>query len=190
MAQPQPIIAPGQPPVAAPGAALLRAQIVAHVEYMGDVIGIDQAWVGAPGGDKAIECLSITPMTNIAPATIEYKTLSANGAETPWTDQGRPCGSRGRATPLLGFAIRQRSDAAARFACEYSARFASGRIVGPMRDGALCVSPLANDRLVNVWVNITDHAAQHNAMGNIPMPAMARTAQTGPRFSSFREVGA
>lgn len=188
--QPQPIIAPGQPPVAAPGASLLRAQIVAHVEYMGDVIGMDQSWVGAPGGDKAIECLSITPMTNIAPAAIEYKTLSATGAETPWTDQGRPCGSRGRATPLLGFAIRQRPDAAARFACEYSARFASGRIVGPLRDGALCVSPLANDRLVNIWVNITDHAAQQHMMGNMPMPAMARTAQTGPRFSSFREVGA
>ncbi|MFO1261332.1 MAG: glycosyltransferase [Sphingomonadaceae bacterium] len=185
----QPIIAPGQPPVAAPGAALLRAQIVAHVEYMGDVIGMDQSWVGAPEGDKAIECLSITPMTNIAPAAIEYKTLSASGAETPWTDQGRPCGTRGRATPLLGFAIRQRPDAAARFACEYSARFASGRIVGPMRDGALCVSPLANDRLVNVWVNITDHAAQHPAMSAMPMPAMARTAQSGPRFSSFREVG-
>lgn len=186
----QPIIAPGQPPVAAPGASLLRAQIVAHVEYMGDVIGMDQAWVGAPQGDKAIECLSITPMTNIAPAAIEYKTLSASGAETPWTDQGRPCGSRGRATPLLGFAIRQRPDAAARFVCEYSARFASGRIVGPVRDGALCVSPLANDRLVNVWINIADHAAQHNAMGTVPMPALARTAQTGPRFSSFREVGA
>jgi hypothetical protein len=58
-----------------------------------------------------------------------------------------------------------------------------------MRDGALCVSPLANDRLVNVWVNITDHAAQHPAMSAMPMPAMARTAQSGPRFSSFREVG-
>lgn len=190
----QPILV-GQPPVAAPGATLLRAQVVAHVEYMGDVIGMDQAWAGAPDGGRALECLTITPMTNVAPAAIEYKVLSATGAETPWTDQGRPCGSRGRSTPLLGFAIRQRPDAAARFGCEYSGRFTSGRIVGPVRDGALCISPLAHDRLVGVWVTITDHAAarhpaHHGAQVDPNLSALARTAQSGPRFSSFREVGA
>lgn len=192
----QPIVVPGQPPVTTPGAALLRSQIVAHVEYMGDVIGVDQAWVGAPDGEKAIECLSITPLTNIAPAGIEYKALSATGAETPWTDQGRPCGSRGRATPLLGFAIRQRTDAMARFQCEYSAKFASGRIVGPMRDGQMCVSPLVNDRLAGVWVNIVDHAAQpERIVMNIDtirgdMRTLANSAPTGPRFSPFRETAA
>ena len=192
----QSIVVPGQPPVAAPGASLLRAQIVAHVEYMGDVIGIDQAWVGAQDGEKAIECLSITPLTNIAPAAIEYKTLSATGAETPWTDQGRPCGSRGRATPLLGFAVRQRTDAMARFQCEYSAKFASGRIVGPMRDGQMCASPLSNDRLVGIWVNIVDHAAQPERISmNIDtirgdMRTLANIAPTGPRFSPFRETAA
>jgi hypothetical protein len=169
--------------------------VVAHVEYMGDVIGMDQAWAGAPDGGRALECLTITPMTNVAPAAIEYKVLSATGAETPWTDQGRPCGSRGRSTPLLGFAIRQRPDAAARFGCEYSGRFTSGRIVGPVRDGALCISPLAHDRLVGVWVTITDHAAarhpaHHGAQVDPNLSALARTAQSGPRFSSFREVGA
>lgn len=192
----QPIMVPGQPPVAQPGAALLRAQIVAHVEYAGDVIGIDQAWVGTPDGERAIECLTLTPMTSIAPSAIEYKALSGTGSETPWVDQGQPCGSRGRATPLLGFAIRQKPDAMARFQCEYSGKFASGRIVGPMRDGQMCVSPLANDRLVGVWVNLVDHAAQPARISmNIDtirgdMRTLANSAPTGPRFSPFRETAA
>lgn len=185
----------GQPPVAAPDASLLRAQIVAHVECVGDVIGMDQAWVGAADASRAIECLTITPMTNIAPAMIEYKVLSATGAETPWTDQGRPCGSRGRATPLLGVAIRQKHDAARRFVCEYTARFASGRVVGPLHDGAMCVSPLANDRLVGLWMHIVDHVApksfvpQQGAQAH-RQEAPARAQALGPRFSAFREVSA
>ncbi len=189
-------ITPGKPPVAPADATLLRAQIVAHVEYAGDVIGMDQTWVGTPDATRAIECLTVTPMTGISPSAIEYKTLSATGAETPWTDQGRPCGSRGRATPLLGFAIRQKPDADARFSCAYSGRFASGRIVGPMSDGALCVSPLADDRLVGLWLNVVDQAAQpaRIAMSIDTIRGDLRTlgnaAPSGPRFSPFRENAA
>lgn len=189
-------IVPGQPPVAPADATLLRAQIVAHVEYAGDVIGMDQTWVGTPDATRAIECLTITPMTGISPSVIEIKTLSATGAETPWTDQGRPCGSRGKATPLLGFAIRQKPDAAARFTCAYSGRFASGRIVGPVADGALCVSPLANDRLVGVWLHIVDHAAQPARIAmNIDtirgdLRTLGNAVPSGPRFSPFREHAA
>lgn len=197
----QPIDVPGQPPVAPVGASLLRTQIVAHVEYVGDVIGIDQAWVGATDGGRAIECLSMTPMTNIAPASIEYRALSAAGTETPWVDQGRPCGTRGKAMPLLGFAIRQKPQGASRFSCEYSGKFASGRIVGPLRDGALCVSPLADDRLVGVWLHILDQADQPNQAvhpiggARDPVPAgwrgvPATPAPMGPKFSVFREVSA
>ena len=202
-AQQQAIHVAGQPPVARPGATLLRAQIVAHAEFVGDVIGIDQAWVGAPDAERAIECLSITPITNIAPASIEYKTLGAAGAETQWVDQGRPCGTRGMAKALHGFAIRQKPQATTRFLCEYSGKFASGRIVGPLTDGAMCVSPLAGDRLVGVWLHIVDSARQQ--MDAMPPPhGEAHSADTrwqspppvpvpvpaGPKFSVFREISA
>jgi hypothetical protein len=189
-------ITPGKPPVAPADATLLRAQIVAHVEYAGDVIGMDQTWVGTPDATRAIECLTVTPMTGISPSALEYKTLSATGAETPWTDQGRPCGSRGRATPLLGFAIRQKPDADARFSCAYSGRFASGRIVGPVIDGALCVSPLANDRLVGLWLNVVDHAAPPSRISMSidtirgDLRTLGNAAPSGPRFSPFRENAA
>ncbi len=199
-APPQPIHVMGQPPVAPPGSSLLRAQVVAHVECVGDVIGIDQAWVGAPDGEqRAIECLSITPITNIAPASIEYKTLGATGAETQWVDQGRPCGTRGMAAPLFGVAIRQKPQTAARFVCEYSGKFASGRIVGPLRDGAMCASPLAEDRLIGIWLHILDSAGQaadapvngarHTEMKRSPNPPPG-SASTGPKFSAFREISA
>jgi len=197
----QPANVMGQPPVAPAGASLLRAQIVAHVECVGDVIGIDQAWVGATDAVRAIECLSLTPMTNIAPASIEYQTLGAAGATTPWVDQGRPCGTRGRATPLLGFAVRQKQQADRRFQCEYSGKFASGHIVGPLKDGAMCVSPYADDRLVGVWLHIIDHAQrsadviQHPAVAGAEPPGSrwpeaAAAAAGGPKFSIFRQISA
>ncbi len=155
-ALPQRTRAGGAPPVARPEAVLIRAQIVVHAEYVGDVIGMDQGWAGAIDGNRAIECLTITPVADIAPVTLEYRALSAAGLETGWVQQGQPCGTRGMALPLLGFAIRQRPQRAPRLLCEYSGRFASGLIVGPLRDGEMCRSPEANDRLIGVWFHLVD----------------------------------
>ena len=182
----------GTTPSTNPGIPLLRSQIVAHVEYVGDMIGMDQDWAGSPQGGRAIECISITPVANIAPAAIEYKTVNAAGTETPWTDQGRPSGTRGLATPLLGFAIRQRPQAAARFLCEYSGRFASGQIVGPVQDGAMCRSPHPNDRLEGIWFHIIDlgGAAQHGQGRGGAQPHAGGQQPVGPKFSVFREIPA
>ena len=182
----------GTIPSTNPGVPLLRAQIVAHVEYVGDMIGMDQDWAGSPQGGRAVECISITPVANIAPAAIEYKTVSAAGTETPWTDQGRPSGTRGMATPLMGFAIRQKPQAAARFLCEYSGRFASGQIVGPLQDGSLCHSPHPNDRLEGIWFHIIDlgAATQHSQNHAGAQPQVGQQQPVGPKFSVFREIPA
>jgi hypothetical protein len=177
----------GATPSAMPGTTLLRSQIVVHAEFTGDVIGMDQAWAGAPTGGRAIECLTITPIAGIAPAMIEYMAVSAAGQETPWVDQGCPCGSRGMALSLAGFAIRQKPHATTRFTCEYSGRFSSGRIVGPLRDGTLCRSPMPNDRLEAIWFHIVDLAGQASVVGTGQDP---RRAAAGSRFSIFREIEA
>lgn len=177
----------GSPPSAMPGASLIRSQIVVHAEFVGDVIGMDQAWAGAPTGGRAIECLTITPIAATAPASIEYMAVTAAGQETPWVDQGRPCGSRGMALPLTGFAIRQKPQTAARFLCEYSGRFSSGRIVGPLQDGELCRSPMPNDRLEAIWFHIVDSAGQIAAA---PAGRQSRATEAGSRFSLFREIQA
>ena len=178
----------GHPPVAPPNAALVRSQIVVHAEYVGDVIGMDQSWAGAADGNRAIECLTITPIADIAPVTLEYRALSAAGLETGWVGQGQPCGTRGMALPLLGFAIRQRPQRAPRLLCEYSGRFASGRVVGPLRDGEMCRSPDINDRLVGIWFHLLD------AEGSLVAPEALRSVSpapaTGPRFSVLHDVPA
>lgn len=193
----------GTAPVPMRGATLLRSQIVTHVEYMGDVIGMDQGWTGAPDGGRAIECLTITPIAGIAPASIEYKAVSAAGQETPWIEQGRPCGSRGMAMPLAAFALRQKPLGAPRFTCEYSGKFSSGRIVGPLRDGELCRSPIPSDRLEAIWFHIIDAAGPSAAIspamspalsgaapGGAPEPVTHNARSAGTGFSVFRDIQA
>lgn len=181
----------GHPPVAPADAVLLRSQIVVHAEYVGDVIGMDQGWAGAAEGNRAIECLTITPIADIAPETLEYRALSAAGLETGWVEQGQPCGTRGMALPLLGFAIRQRPGRSTRMVCEYSGRFASGRIVGPLRDGEMCRSPDTNDRLVGIWFHLIDTEARHAApKAAPPSPALTAAPAAGPRFSVLDDVTA
>lgn len=193
----QPTIAPrlaqpGHPPVAPADAMLLRSQVVVHAEYVGDVIGMDQGWTGAIDESRAIECLTITPIADIAPVTLEYRALSAAGLETGWVEQGQPCGTRGMALPLLGFALRQRPGRSARLVCEYAGRFASGRVVGPLRNGEICRSPDANDRLIGIWFHLIDTDAQPaTPRAAPPGPApLSGLAAVGPRFSVLEDVTA
>lgn len=189
-AVPPPLALPGGgSPIAPAGAVLVRSQIVVHAEYVGDVIGMDGEWAGAVEANRAMECLTITPVADIAPAMLEYCVLNAAGLETGWVEQGQPCGTRGMALPLLGFAIRQRPHRAQRIRCEYSGRFASGRVVGPLRDGEMCRSPDPNDRLVGVWFHLIDVEAREVAP---PESAAAPTAPAGagPRFSVLHDIPA
>lgn len=181
----------GHPPVAPADAMLLRSQVVVHAEYVGDVIGMDQDWAGAADGSRAIECLTITPIADIAPVTLEYRALSAAGLETGWVEQGQPCGTRGMALPLLGFALRQRPNRSNRLVCEYAGRFASGRVVGPLRDGEMCRSPDANDRLIGIWFHLIDTAARPAApRAAPPVPAPLSAPAVGPKFSVLDDVTA
>lgn len=188
-APPQLSLPGGKPPALPADAALVRAQIVVHAEYVGDVIGMDGGWAGAIEDNRAIECLTITPVADIAPAMLEYRALNAAGLETGWIEQGQPCGTRGMALPLLGFAIRQRPHRAARIRCEYSGRFASGRVVGPLRDGEMCRSPDPNDRLVGVWLQLVDTEARDAALPALAA-APAAPAAVGPRFSVLHDISA
>ena len=161
----------------------LRCQIIAHVENMGDAIAFDRNWAGAGNGENRIEAYSIMPMLNISPHAIEYMALTATGMETPWLDQGRGCGTRGLATPLIGFAVRPKpGPSAARFTCEYYGYFGSGLVVGPMRDGALCQSHHPDDPLVGLWVQVMDG----DAAGDAARPATSSKSTAGDRPSVGR----
>ena len=106
--------------------------IVAHIRGRGDVRFQDTPWVGRLGPGLWIEAFMILARNRSAAAAIEYKGLTASGAETPWTDSGELCGSRGRSTPLIGFAaargqlgLAARSSAAARVGFSWARLWAS-----------------------------------------------------------------
>jgi len=107
-----------------------------------------------------VEAFTILPRHERAAAAIEYKGLSANGVETAWLPAGSVCGTTGRNTPLLGFAVRQKAGVAgARFDCEYSGSFESGAVAGPARNGAPCRSVSDNDPLEGLQLCIIDRSA-------------------------------
>jgi hypothetical protein len=137
---------------------VLRVEILAHVQKSGDMVFLD-GWAGSPGQQQWIEGFAVRPLEGIAPDLIEYRTLSAGGAESAWASDAVFCGSRGMGSPLIGFAIRLKADAARYYECQYSGSFFSGLTVGPVRDGAWCRSAIDGDPLDGVELRLVERRA-------------------------------
>ena len=60
---------------------------------------------------------------------------------SPWVENGKFCGSRGMALPLLGLNARLKGAAAKAFTLRYSATFIDGTSIGPVEEGTACESP-------------------------------------------------
>ena len=160
--------APAEPPVTMvsidlPTVAARRREIgleiVLHIRGRGDVYFFDSEWAGRLGSGLSVEAFTILPRQSQAAAALEYKGLTARGIETPWLPSGSACGTSGRNIPLLGFAVRQKAGTTgARFDCEYSGHFQSGTTSGPFRNGAPCLSPVANDPLEGLRLRIVDRS--------------------------------
>jgi len=179
-----------EPPSALPPPewrADVRCEIVTHVQNAGDLSFVDEEWAGGSEQHLWIENFRIRPLNGIAAEDIEYKCLTVNGYETPWIAGGEECGTRQRATPLVAFALRMRSKngTAPAYDCEYSGRFHSGAVVGPVANGTPCRSTVPNDPLEGIQIRIT----ARKATGTRSSPALTRKPATGPRFSKLRQEG-
>jgi hypothetical protein len=135
----------------------VRLDVVAYVRERGDVRFSGTRVIGRIGPGLWIEAFTMGSPDAAAAGAIEYKGLSASGSETPWLPCGSTCGEAGAGSALLGFAIRQKATAtgSARFECEYTGYFQSGAIVGPLRNGAPCLSPRDNDPLEGMALSVT-----------------------------------
>lgn len=132
----------------------LRFEVLASVRGRGEIRFIDTRWAGRLGYGRSIDALSIAARGRLRLPPVEYKALTAGGDETAWTEAGSVCGTPG-ATPLLGFALRQRAGSGPPlFDCEYRGCFQSGATVGPARNGAPCLSPAADDPLEGVQIRL------------------------------------
>jgi len=131
--------APGGPLSARP--VTRTAEIVAHIEGVGDVDGKVGDWVGMRGSGRAIEGFSLSPSQGIAPEEFEIRGVLGRDWLSPWLPGGSFCGSRGLALPLRGFCVRLHPAAAARLDIACFARFVDGSEVGPVGSDRLCAAP-------------------------------------------------
>ena len=130
-----------------------QPQIMAHVRQLGDLF-LPSESVGPFGPELWIEAFVVKSAGADGAERLEYRGITADGYETPWLTDAVLCGSRGRGTPLLGFAMRPRVAFARKLECRYVGLFGSGRRVGPLVDGSLCRSDLPNDPLEGIELQV------------------------------------
>ncbi len=181
----------------ADGRQALGVRLDVHIQNKGDTVYINNFWAGALGERLAIEAFAISPLEGLRPDQIEYTAIDEAGAEIGWVDGGQICGRKGVATALTGFAIRIKPDKADAYECEYRGSFSSGRLVGPLKDGAPCRSE-RGDRLEALQVFITARVRKEFTPAQVLTPpaptpaglepALASARPIGPRFSVFRET--
>jgi GT2 family glycosyltransferase/glycosyltransferase involved in cell wall biosynthesis len=140
-------------------------QVMAHIENFGDIY-FNDGRVGFSGQKLRIEAFAILSVSQLAPDLIEYCGVMADGYQTPWLSNQVLCGSRGRGMGLLGFAIRLKPQISGRYDCRYTGKFVSGTSVGSLKDGELCRSPVPDDPLEAIDIEIVERSAsQPNAPG-------------------------
>jgi GT2 family glycosyltransferase/glycosyltransferase involved in cell wall biosynthesis len=166
-------------------------RIVAHIRNRGDVPFANGVWAGRIGRGHSIEAFWVEPQDMLAAGDVEYKGLTATGFETPWLTDSVICGTRGMATPLLGFAVRLTAKPRAKiYDCEYTGYFQSGKTAGPFRNGAPCKSPLPNDPLEGIRLFIRERASGQTAHDDhADVPPRGRTAKTKQRRAVSAESG-
>jgi hypothetical protein len=154
---PAPSPLPPEPePAPAAGPQDIGAEILLHIMGLGDRRYVEPGWAGNPGSRRQIEALSIRPRDGLAPSAIEFRVFAQEGRATAWVSNGNYAGTRGRNLPLTGFAVRPATDLGERIEIAYEGSFFEGGVVGPKRNGELCVSPIADDPLEAVRVTIID----------------------------------
>jgi hypothetical protein len=124
-----------------PVQAQSTAEIVAHIEGVGDVDGKIGDWVGMRGSGRSIEGFSLNPRQGIANEEFDLRAVLGRDWLSPWVPGGRYCGSRGLALPLRGFCVRLHPAAAVRYDLLCFARFVDGQEVGPVLPEQLCATP-------------------------------------------------
>jgi hypothetical protein len=174
----------------------VRSRIDLHLQNRGDVSFTDSFWAGELGERLAIEAFSIHALERVETDQFEYRASMENGLETDWVAGGDSCGSRGQGVALTGFAVRLKARGAGDLDCEYRGAFSSGKIVGPVRNGASCHGE-EGDRLEAIQVLMVERQAEDEhptapraLIGADVAHAAAEAPRLGPRFSVFRDAAA
>jgi hypothetical protein len=132
----------------------VRTEIVLHMEQLGDRRFSGEGWIGNRSKRLRVEAFSIRPIDSLTPRDIEFMALGPNRRQTPWVTDAKLCGTRGRGMPLTGFAIRLAAHVRDQFDIVYQGAFFDSGIVGPCRNGELCIPPVGDDPLEAINVRL------------------------------------
>jgi len=161
-------------------------RVLGHVAGRGDVfVGADE-WIGGPAAPARIEGLAIEWPNKPAGLTLRYavSTSRPDAISNAPAEVGTFVGSRGRALPLLGFAIELSGSSASNYELVVEAAFL-GSPVGRTRGQRLNLTgPTGREPLVGIRLKIeqVDAASQPNRQ-----PAKsASTSQPAGRVRVFR----
>jgi hypothetical protein len=119
---------------------LVPAEIIAHVQDVGDIEGNLGDWIGEPRSSRWIEGFSIAAPSDILPEDLLYRVVLGRDQLSPWTPSGTYCGSTSLAMPLRGFCLMLRGTAASSYQCSYSATFVDGSDLRSIPAGQVCAS--------------------------------------------------
>jgi DNA end-binding protein Ku len=154
--EPEPEPTPEPEATPADGTQDVGAEILLHIMGLGDRRYVEPGWAGNPGSKRQIEALSVRPREGLAASAVEFRVFAQEGRATAWVSNGNYAGTRGRNLPLTGFAVRPAGEFGERLEIAYEGSFFEGGVVGPKRNGELCVSTVADDPLEAVRITITD----------------------------------
>ncbi len=116
-------------------------EVAAHIYGRGDVAGRLGRWMGERGSKRWVEGFGLMPSAGVAASDIEYQAVLGRNWQSPWSEGGQFCGSRGMSLPILGLRVRLRGAAAKTHKLSVSASFVDGTEVGPVSDGEACEAP-------------------------------------------------
>ena len=116
-------------------------EVAAHIYGRGDVAGRLGRWMGERGSKRWIEGFGLIPSTGVAASDIEYQAVLGRNWQSPWSEGGQFCGSRGMSLPILGLRVRLRGAAAKTHKLSVAASFVDGTQIGPVSDGEACEAP-------------------------------------------------
>ena len=78
-----------------------------HVAHLGDMAAEFATWTCGPNAMNAIEGVVLNCPSEIAGGNIKYRVKAQNGSFSVWALPGTFAGSRGRALPIVEFAMQQ-----------------------------------------------------------------------------------
>ncbi len=150
--------APAEPVMVAPviAAREIRTEIVLHMERLGDRRFPGEGWLGNRGQKLRIEAFSIRPLETLPARDIEFRAFGPKGRETPWVNDAKLCGTRGRGLALTGFAVRLAPHLRDRFDVVYEGAFFESGVAGPSRNGEPCMPRIVDDPLEAINVRLVE----------------------------------